>query len=253
VFREVPALPDPPVAAVPKGKPAGTLGERGLLSSVCHDLKAPLASMTMGVAFLRRVLPRNDDPASRVVDALQRSAHRMTRTVASFSDLAKLQMGDLVLDVRPVPLGELMQSAFDGFLPEARSDHTRLTLEIDPATSAVRLSCDPPRLTQILWHLFAGVSHVVPAESEIALRAHQDKDSASGAVHFAVEGTCPREGPALTCELPMPELTIARGLIVLHGGVLETDCQAHSIRLSFSLPNPQASAPATRGEASDGN
>jgi hypothetical protein len=175
----------------------------------------------------------------------------MTRTVASFSDLAKLQMGDLVLDVRPVPLGELMQSAFDGFLPEARSDNTRLTLEIDPATSAARLACDPPRVTQILWHLFAGVSHVVPAESEIALRARQD--GASGAVHFAVEGTCAREGPALACDLPMPELTIARGLIVLHGGVLETDCQAHSIRLSFSIPNPQASAPATRGEAVDGN
>ena len=36
--------------------------DRDLLSSVCHDLKAPLASMTMGVAFLRRVLPRTDEP-----------------------------------------------------------------------------------------------------------------------------------------------------------------------------------------------
>ncbi len=239
------------MAAVPKGKAGGNLGDRGLLSAVCHDLKAPLASMTMGVAFLRRILPRNDDPTSRVVDALQRSAHRMTRTVASFSDLAKLQMGELVLDIHPVALGGLMQSAFDGFLPEARSENTRLALDIDPATSGVRLPCDPARVTQILWHLFAGVSHVVPGESEIALRARED--AASGAVHFAVEGICAREGPALTCDLPMPELTIARGLIALHGGVLETDCQAHAIRLTFSIPNTQASAAATRGEAADGN
>jgi light-regulated signal transduction histidine kinase (bacteriophytochrome) len=210
--------------------------------------------MTMGAAFLRRVLPRNDDPTSRVVDALQRSAHRMSRTVASFADLAKLQMGEIELDMRRTPVGDLVQSAFDVLLPEARAENSRLTLDIDRATSAVMLPCDPPRVTQTLWHLFACVSYVLPAASEVVLRARHD--TATDAVRFDVEGKRPEEAPRrpLSGDLHPPELTIARGLVALHGGTLESDCQDDTIRVSFSIPVSPASAPRTaRGEGVDGN
>jgi K+-sensing histidine kinase KdpD len=248
VFRDAPATDVAP-APPPRPQPAGDLGERGLLSSVCHDLKAPLASMTMGVAFLRRVLPRNDDPASRVVDALQRSAHRMSRTVASFADLAKLQMGELALDLRPTRVGDIMQSAFATFLPEARSENTQLTLDVDPETSAVRLPCDPARLAQILWHLFACVSHVLPAKSGVVLRAR--RDGGRGVVRFDVEGTRVEEGDPrpLTGTLPVPELTIARGLIAKHGGALESEGGENKLRVSFSIPLGTSAGPSNLSDA----
>jgi signal transduction histidine kinase len=223
-----------PLAPEPRTPPPGVPAERDLLASVCHDLKAPLASMTMGVAFLRRVLPRNDDPTSRVVDALHRSTHRMSRTIASFSDLAKLQMGDLELDLRPAVVGDVMQSAFDLFLPEARADKLPLELDVDAPTSSFHLHCDQARLVQILWQLFVCASHVIATTDGVTLRAR--RDAAGDAVRFEVEARAP---PARTtpAEMPKPELTIARGLVALHGGRLVVVRGEGCLTLSFAVPS----------------
>jgi hypothetical protein len=231
----------------------GYLGDRDLLSSVCHDLKAPLASMTMGVAFLRRVLPRSDEPTSRVVDALHRASARMSRTIASFSDLAKLQMGELELDVRSVMLGEILQSAFDTCLPEARSEKLDLSLDVDPAASSTRLNCDRARVVQIIWQLYVCGSRVLPASGAVALRAHHDKEA--GVARFEVEATRPADVAVrpIGTDLSKPELTIARGLVSLHRGRLEVAVHGEALRLSFSLPvsSPEhvgAGASAVRGD-----
>ncbi len=217
-----------------------------LLSSICHDLKAPLASMTMGVAFLRRVLPHNDDPTSRVVDALHRAAHRMSRTVASFSDLAKLQTGDLRLDAAMAPVGDIANSAFEAFQPEATADSLRLTLDVDPAVSNLRIPCDRARLAQALWHLFVCVRHVVPAPGSLAVRVRHDE--AAGVVRFELDGALAAATSACHAgtELPAPDLTIARGLVALHGGNLDVSLRAEGVRVAFSLPTRPKSVPCSR-------
>jgi hypothetical protein len=256
VFREAPVPLDCPPAPSPEGHAplAGRLGERDLLSSVCHDLKAPLASMTMGVAFLRRVLPKNDDPTSRVVDALHRASHRMSRTIASFSDLAKLQMGELELDARMTPVGDIMKATYDTFLPEARADRIPLVLEVDAATAGASVPCDQARVVQTLWQLFVCARHVLPGAAQMVLRARPG--AADGAVCVELEATVPSGGGRAPSEtMPTPELTIARGLIALHGGCLDVAVDAERVKLSFSL-STSTDAGAGRGsprERVDGN
>lgn len=236
MFPEACAGEITPVSSEEARLSAGYLGDRDLLSSVCHDLKAPLASMTMGVAFLRRVLPRSDEPTSRVVDALHRASARMSRTIASFSDLAKLQMGELELDVGVVSLGELFQAAFDMCLLEARSEKVVLALDIDPATSALRLPCDRARVIQALWQLYVCASRVLPASGGVTLRARHDAES--DAVLMEVEANLLAEASArpIGTDLSKPELTIARGLVTLHRGRLEVTATGDLLKLSFSLP-----------------
>jgi signal transduction histidine kinase len=236
VFPEACGSDVAPVSSEENRLGAGALGDRDLLSSVCHDLKAPLASMTMGVAFLRRVVPLTDDPTSRVVDALHRASARMSRTIASFSDLAKLQMGELELDVRVVPLGEVLQAAFDMWLPEARSEKLALTLDVDPAASALRLPCDRARVIQALWQLYVCASRVLPASGGVTLRARHHKQSAAALIE--VEAIRPAEAPGrpIGTDLSKPELTIARGLVALHRGRLEVATTGDVLKLFFSLP-----------------
>lgn len=232
-----------PVSSEESRLSAGPLGDRDLLSSVCHDLKAPLASMTMGVAFLRRVLPRTDDPTSRVVDALHRASARMSRTIASFSDLAKLQMGELELDIRVVPLGEVLQAAFDMCLPEARSEKVALSLDIDPATSSLRIACDRARVIQAIWQLYVCASRVLSASGGIKLRVRHDKQA--GAALIDVEATRPAEasGRPIGTDVSKPELTIARGLVALHRGRLDVTAGGDVLKLSFSLPVSTSAGP----------
>jgi signal transduction histidine kinase len=208
----------------------------------------------MGVAFLRRAVPRNDDPTSRVIDALGRASVRMSRTIGSFSDLAKIQLGELELDRRRVALGDVMQGAFDTLLPEARADQIALTLDVEPSALGLALECDKARVIQTVEQLYACIVHAVPTPGGIRLSARREQ--VGEAARLEVEAVA-AEGGALgvTRDLPKPELALAKGLIALHGGSLDVGAEDGALRLSFSMPTSTATV-SRRGsakEASDGN
>jgi hypothetical protein len=244
--------------ASPHSSPSpGPPVEHELLSGVCHDLKAPLASLTMGVAFLRRALPRNDEPTSRVIDALGRASSRMSRTIGSFSDLAKIQLGELELELRRIPLGEVLQGAFESLLPEARAEQLPLTLDVEPSVAALLLDCDRARVVQIVEQLFACATRVLPAPGTIRLSARYDHGAALARLEVEAR---PAEGASIAAsrELPKPELALARGLVALHGGSLDVRADGGLLCLSLSMPTstPSTATAMKRGsakEASDGH
>jgi hypothetical protein len=181
----------------------------------------------------------------------------MSRTVASFSDLAKLQMGELELDVRVVPLGEILQAAFDMSLPEARSEKVALALDIDAATSALRLACDRARVIQALWQLYVCASRVLPASGGVILRARHDKQADVAVLE--VEATRPADVPGrpIGTDLSKPELTIARGLVALHRGRFDVVAKGDVLKLSFTLPvsaatpGPESAPPPSSSDSSE--
>jgi hypothetical protein len=178
----------------------------------------------------------------------------MSRTIGSFSDLAKIQMGELDLDVRRVALGEVMQGAFDTLLPEARADQLALTLDMDPSMGGLLLDCDRARVIQTVEQLYACLVHALSAPGGVRLSARREK--AGDAARLEVEASAGESGPLGSGqrELPRPELALAKGLISLHGGSLDVGAEGRTLRLSFSMPTSSAGVarrePAK--EASDG-
>ena len=93
----------------------GGESDKDLIAVVCHDLKDPLASIVMGAGFLKKTIPTDDAAARRVIEAIARSADRMSRIVTDFHDLAKLEAGNLPLEVRPCDVGAVLQSMASAF------------------------------------------------------------------------------------------------------------------------------------------
>jgi signal transduction histidine kinase len=207
--------------------------ERSLLSSVCHDLKDPLASIVMGAGFLRRTLPSEDAGTHRVVEAIHRAAERMTRLIANFSDLARLQAHELTLDVRSDDAGASVKTAFDQFLPEATAQQVPLTIEVD--ANLPEIPCDRARLAQALRHLGACALRVVPDGGSIVMRARGE-----GVGQVRVEVAARRAaGPntrRIVSDPPKPELEIARGIVELHGANLAILGDGDTLTFSFVLP-----------------
>jgi len=72
-------------AEAPVSEEDASRAERCLLTSVCHDLRAPLAAIEMGVGFLRRV-PQPDEAARlRVVEAMDGSVRQMNRLIETLT------------------------------------------------------------------------------------------------------------------------------------------------------------------------
>src|SRR5580692_5845443 len=152
------------------GLPANRHVNPDLLASICHDLKAPLASIVMGAGFLRQVVSPDNASALRVVDAIRRASERMTQLIVSFSDLAKLEMHDLTLQIRPYDIEAIVRTAVEQFVPEATAQGVPVLLELGSDVPTQRLSCDRERVLQIFHHLTTCALRVVPESGTIGIR-----------------------------------------------------------------------------------
>jgi K+-sensing histidine kinase KdpD len=229
----LPAETAVPENGIPNKPPIASVTESpDLLSSVCHDLKEPLASIVMGAWFLRRSLPAEDQAAQRVVEAIHRAADRMNQLIASFSDLSRLQTHDLRLNLAPEDVSALVKTAFAQLVTEAAAHAVVPTLELDPGLPM--LVCDRDRVLQILHQLGAGALRVVPEGGTIVVHA---SGSESGARIEVIAK--PRPGASsrrIVSDMPKPAMAIARGLVELHGGRLSHVADGDALVVSFDLP-----------------
>jgi len=208
-----------------------------LLSSICHDLKAPLASIVMGAGFLRKVVSPDNVAALRVVDAIGRASERMGQLIVSFSDLAKLEMHDLTLQVRPYDMDAIVRTAVEQFIPDATTQGVTVSLELGGGTSTHEIACDRERVLQIFRHLTTCALRVVPDNGTVAVRVVKDD---SGLTRFEVQGKPPGvpHSRRIATEPSKPDLAIARGLVELHGGRLEVASDENALTLTFTLRAP---------------
>ena len=225
---------------------AGGEPEKDLVSIVCHDLKDPLASIVMGAGFLRKTIAADDGASRRVVEAISRSANRMSQVVSDFHDLAKLEAGTLVLDRRPCDVVATLRAAVTAF--EVEAQERRLSLTMEASAPSLLVKCDRTRLTQIASKLLSNALRFTPPDGRVALRVAAD----DGLVRISVTDTgrgipaeqlgslfeyssnarrSPRDGPGLG-------LAIVRGLVELHSGEVVVESRVgEGSTFAFTLPN----------------
>jgi signal transduction histidine kinase len=223
----------------------GEDAERDLLSIVCHDLKDPLASIVMGAGFLRKTVAREETSARRVIDAIARSAERMSQVIGDFHDLARLDAGRMVLDRQVCDVSSTLRAAVLPFEGAAKDAGIRLELELPDAP--LDALCDRGRLLQITSKLVGNALRFTPPQGGVVVRASRDGDRILITVSDTGRGIpaerlstifdyaanarrTPRDGPGLG-------LAIVRGLVELQGGrvTVESRVSEGSV-FAFTLP-----------------
>jgi signal transduction histidine kinase len=223
----------------------GGADEGDLLAAVCHDMKEPLASVIMGVAFLRRTVPADQTSSRRVIDAVARSAARMDGIVGNLHDLAALEGGALAFELARRDLVPVATDATAAFEEQAQSAGVALALHAP--TEPLLVSCDAARVTQALSNLLANAMRFTPRGGDVRVVVERGEDAARVAVEDTGRGIeaarlgsifdrvanarrAPRDGPGLG-------LPIARGLVELHGGRLTVESTpGRGSRFAFTLP-----------------
>jgi hypothetical protein len=128
----------------------GKDAEKDLVAVVCHDLKDPLASIVMGAGYLKKTLPDNGDEgraSRRVVEAILRSAHRLSQLVGDFHDLARLGAGTLQLDLHYCDVVATLDGALGPLAKEAAE--RSISLSFETPAGPLLANCDRARLVQI--------------------------------------------------------------------------------------------------------
>jgi signal transduction histidine kinase len=207
------------------------------LAILGHDLRSPLATMTMAGEFLVR--PTIDQANAIQIGArITRSAATMTTMVNDLLEYARTQLGGAI-PIRPVlaDIVDICQSALD----DASAAHPDCMFQLDAEGERIG-EYDAPRLTQVFSNLLNNAAQYKGEKHPVTISVFGDKDSTAvevknygpeipraslvsifdPLVQLSVEND--QKGPATT-SLGLG-LFIAREITTSHGGTIKVESSA---------------------------
>jgi two-component system sensor histidine kinase KdpD len=198
-----------------------------LLSSISHDLRTPLASITGSATSLLTYGASYDEPTRvELLQTIQEESDRLNRFVSNLLDITRLESGRLELNRQWVSIEDVIGTAIARLKP-ALSRHRVQTL-IEPDLPLLRL--DFVLMEQVLVNLLDNAAKYSSESSTIMLtaRRHHDEvvievtDEGTGIAAADLERVFDKfyrvrrgDGQAAGTGLG---LSICRGLIEAHGG-----------------------------------
>ncbi len=138
-----------------------TAFERRLLGIVGHDLRSPLAAVSMSAEQLER-MGGLTPPQAKTVERIRRGVHRMVRLINSLLDFNRVREGRLQLSPQPVSLHGIGARVVE----ELQTAHPERTFQCD-AQGDTSGEWDSVRLEQLTLNLLENAVKYSPPDTPI--------------------------------------------------------------------------------------
>ena len=216
---------------------------RELVAAASHDLRTPIASIT---AMLEAIEDGLADSSEYLVP-LQEQARRLASLVEDLFELARIDAGELTLQLRESSLGELISNCVRGLSAEAQMRNVRLDAHVngDPPVLIA-----PEKVERVLLNLVTNAVRHTPSGGNVTVRV----EPRDGTVVVAVEDTGNGLTPLATERMfdrfwrddesrnrstggTGLGLAIAQGIVHAHGGEIWAENRhPGGARVAFTLP-----------------
>lgn len=144
-------------------------------SNVTHEFRTPL---TLILEPVRRILTGTREPETRENALLvAANSQRLLGLVNQLLDMAKLESGNLRLDLRYDDFAETLRSVYRSFLPLAEQRGIHLALNIDPGTGTFLFDRD--KVEQILNNLVSNALKFTPGGGAVTVRCSREQAGSS--------------------------------------------------------------------------
>ena len=163
------------------------------VSTVSHDLRAPLTLMRGYTTMLSNVGPVNDQQ-QEFLDKILASVDRMSKLVDDLLDLGRIETG-IGLSPEPVDMDEVAQDILLTFRPQALNK--RVALEVELAEGMQSLQADPMLLRQAVSNLVDNAIKYTDSGGRVILRAEQVDGRQNIQVEDTGVGIAPADQPRL--------------------------------------------------------
>ena len=223
-------------------------GERlksALLDAITHDFRTPLTSMKASVTTLLSPAKLDEGQRDELLHIINEECDRLNRLVGEAAEMARLEAGEVKLQLEPVRADDLIASALDVCKGVLGTRPVRMELK----NPDLRVRADFARAQEVLVHLIQNANLYSAPDTPITIGA-EEKDEF---VQFSVADQGPGIGEA---ELGLifdkfyrgtdqryrvqgtgMGLPIAKAIVEAHGGTIGVISQVgHGSVFSFSLP-----------------
>jgi signal transduction histidine kinase len=199
------------------------------LAVVSHELRTPLTAI-LGWARLLRTGDLDEATLTRALEAIERNTKVQTQLVEDLLDVSRIISGKLHLELRPVDLREVIESAVDSVRPSALAKNIRIDVVSDHGLFMT--SGDSNRLQQIIWNLLSNSLKFTPTGGRIEIKLKREDPFFSIVVSDTGKGISPNFLPHVFDRFRQADdslkkhgglglgLAIVRHLVDLHGGEL---------------------------------
>ena len=137
------------------------------LSILSHELRTPLNAI-LGWSAMLRQRTLSEDKVLRALETIERNAKSQAQLIEDILDISRIITGKLRLQVRPVNLVPVIESAIDSVRLAAEAKSIRLQSVLD--SEAGLLLGDANRLQQVVWNLLSNALKFTPKDGRVEIR-----------------------------------------------------------------------------------
>jgi len=213
---------------------------RQLMADVAHELRTPLTVIQGRLeGLLDGVYPRDEQ---RLLELLE-DTRILARLVEDLRTLANAEAGSLPLRKEPTDLAILLHDSAAAFAAEAQTK--QVALRVDERTDLPLLEIDPLRVREVLINLLANAMRHTGSGGAVTMTAEARDARVVVSVTDTGSGIAPEELPKIfdrfykgaTSHGSGLGLTIARNLVVAHGGEIRAASEVgRGTTITFTLP-----------------
>jgi PAS domain S-box-containing protein len=138
------------------------------LATLSHELRTPLTSILGWATLIRNGEVDRATNLERALEIIERNARSQARLIDDLLDVSRIITGNLQLDVRPLNVAPIMETAIDALRPAADAKGIHIEIALDSKSCLV--SGDPNRLRQVIWNLLMNAIKFTPRGGRVSLR-----------------------------------------------------------------------------------
>jgi two-component system sensor histidine kinase KdpD len=231
-----------------------------LLAALSHDLRTPLTVLVGLAESLTLTKPPLSPEQLESAEAIQDEARRMSALVSNLLDMARIESGEVKLNLQWQPLEEVVGPALNA----ARAMLKQHVVEVNIPRDLPLVQFDALLIERVLVNLLENASKYTPPGSKITLAAQTVGDTLSVSVSDDGPGLAAGREEAVFQKFTRGEresatpgvglgLAICRAIVESHQGkIVAMNRPGGGARFTFTLPLGHPPAAAEEAEAADG-
>lgn len=218
------------------------------LATLSHELRSPLNAI-LGWTQLIRSRQLDAAATTKAMSTIERNAKSQKQLIEDLLDVSTIITGKLRLNVRPVELVFVIESAIDTVRPAADAKAIQLQSVLDPSASLVWGDAD--RLQQVMWNLLSNAIKFTPKGGSVQVLLERVESYIEIAVSDTGQGISPDFLPYVFDRFRQADssitrsygglglgLAIVRHIVELHGGTVRVASSGEGQGATFTVQLP---------------
>ncbi len=218
------------------------------LANMSHELRTPLNAIIGFSQVLRdEMVGSVNDKQAEYLDDITSSGNHLLSLINDVLDLAKVEAGQVELEVHPFSLREALERGVVMVRERATEEGVRVAFAADPEVDVV--DGDERRIKQVIFNLLSNAVKFTPAGGEVDVSATRVNGEVRVSVADTGPGVAPEDRDRIFEEFQQSEsgvglregtglgLSLSKRYVELHGGRIWLESElGHGSTFSFALP-----------------